>query len=385
MVELLRLSGVGKSHTTPYHPMGNGQTERFNRTLGDMIRSLPPRSKVKWPQMLNTLTFAYNCTRHETTGFPPFLLMFGRTPRLPVDVLFENVMLHSETVNVHKYVQSLEKDLREAMVIAQEHTKRQQAKQAEYYDRRGKGHSLELGDRVLLANKGERGKKKLADRWEKVVYVVVGKRSDLNTYQIRNPRTGRTKTVHRNLLMPVNFLPVPAWNDGSDGDDDVVDSTVCVSCDGDDQTQSDDRTSRWVFDLNAGTDVTKIESVKSSNADQSDAFDDTAVECDTELDSVPECKTNMDNIPASTLSVCSLVSDDFSVSAVLSDKCASEVDKCTSTVAETVSTSSVQDQQNVRVPGLQEGYMSRFGRLIKPVNRLIQTMSTQRVHAIHDI
>lgn len=120
MVELLRLSGVRKSHITP----------RFNCTLGDMIRSLPPRSKVKWPQMFNTLTFAYNCTKHETTGYPPFFLMFGRTPRLSVDVLFESVILSNESVEVHKYVQLLKKDLREAMSVAQEHSKRQQTKQA---------------------------------------------------------------------------------------------------------------------------------------------------------------------------------------------------------------------------------------------------------------
>lgn len=42
--ELLQLSGVNKSHTTTYHPMGNGGTERFNRTLGSMLRALPLRS-----------------------------------------------------------------------------------------------------------------------------------------------------------------------------------------------------------------------------------------------------------------------------------------------------------------------------------------------------
>uniref|UniRef100_A0A3B3RCA1 Gypsy retrotransposon integrase-like protein 1 n=1 Tax=Paramormyrops kingsleyae TaxID=1676925 RepID=A0A3B3RCA1_9TELE len=82
MTELLQLTGVGKSRTTAYHPMGNGGTERFNRTLGNMLRTLPLRAKQEWPQQIQTLTFAYNATVHETTGFAPFYLMFGRVPRL---------------------------------------------------------------------------------------------------------------------------------------------------------------------------------------------------------------------------------------------------------------------------------------------------------------
>ena len=45
--ELLEMAGVRKSHTTPYHPMGNGVTERFNRTLGNMLRAMPPVAKAR--------------------------------------------------------------------------------------------------------------------------------------------------------------------------------------------------------------------------------------------------------------------------------------------------------------------------------------------------
>ncbi|KAJ8366666.1 hypothetical protein AAFF_G00345620 [Aldrovandia affinis] len=110
--ELLLIAGVKKSRTTAYHPMGNGAVERFNRTLGGMIRALPPRLKQKWPQMLQTLTFAYNCTAHESTGYAPFYLMYGRTPRLPVDVMFHNVERDCDIVDYDKYVLKLREDLR---------------------------------------------------------------------------------------------------------------------------------------------------------------------------------------------------------------------------------------------------------------------------------
>lgn len=68
---------------------------------------------------------------------------------------------------------------------------------------------MEIGDRVLLANKGERRKRKLADRWEDTVYLVTGLNADSHTFKIQNSSTGQEKTVHRNLIMPVNFLPLP--------------------------------------------------------------------------------------------------------------------------------------------------------------------------------
>uniref|UniRef100_A0A8C2FH10 Gypsy retrotransposon integrase-like protein 1 n=1 Tax=Cyprinus carpio TaxID=7962 RepID=A0A8C2FH10_CYPCA len=235
--ELLQIAGVQKSRTTAYHPMGNGQVERFNRTLGNMIRALPPRVKQDWPQMLQTLTFAYNCTAHESTGFAPFFLMYGRIPRLPVDLMFQSVDRDNIVTDYDQYVKKMKDDLREAMLLAQANNIASQQRQSEHYNKDVKGRDIEEGDYVLLANKGEHGRRKLADKWDSTVHVVVSVDTRCHTYSVRNTRTNQEKVVHRNLLLRANFLPVdvrkdcvePASEDsGSDfeTDDSMNDRTI---------------------------------------------------------------------------------------------------------------------------------------------------------------
>ena len=69
--------------------------------------------------------------------------------------------------------------------------------------------SQRIGDRVLPANKVECWKRTLADRWEDTVYLVTGLNADSHTFKIQNSSTWQEKTVHRNLIMPVNFIPLP--------------------------------------------------------------------------------------------------------------------------------------------------------------------------------
>ena len=249
--ELLKVAGVRKSRTTPYHPMGNSSVERFNRTLGNMIRALSPDAKHNWPRHLQTLTFMYNCTVHETTGYPPFYLMYSRVPRLPVDVLFKNILKDPEVSNYDSYVVSLTRDLQEAMVIAQGHVDKEQCRQAELYNRRVRGSSITAS---LVSNKRERGKRKTADRWESTVYTVVNVNASTHTYWMRNPVTGQERVVHRNLLMLVNFLPVDgeslsdhtfvsSFGDESRG---VVDKGGLSA---DDEGDAGTRTQEWVGSL----------------------------------------------------------------------------------------------------------------------------------------
>ncbi|XP_034556036.1 uncharacterized protein LOC117824609 [Notolabrus celidotus] len=79
--------------------------------------------------------------------------------------------------------------------------------QSDQYNKRTRGLPLSLGDQVLVANKGVRGKKKLSDKWNPLVYTVVDSKPALHIYRIRD-RDGRERVVHRNLLLQVNFLPL---------------------------------------------------------------------------------------------------------------------------------------------------------------------------------
>ena len=83
---LCQLAGVQKLRTSPYQPQANGQCERFNGTLLNMLGTLTPEQKKDWKSHVPALVHAYNCTRNAATGFSPYFLLFGREPRLPVDV-----------------------------------------------------------------------------------------------------------------------------------------------------------------------------------------------------------------------------------------------------------------------------------------------------------
>ncbi|KAL1260404.1 hypothetical protein QQF64_008231 [Cirrhinus molitorella] len=90
-----------------------------------MLRTLEEKEKDRWKEHLPKVVHAYNCTKHEATGFSPFFLLYGRHLRLPVDLLFGL-------------------------------SKQASARNKKYYDQHLRGVVLQPGDRVLVRNLSER-------------------------------------------------------------------------------------------------------------------------------------------------------------------------------------------------------------------------------------
>ena len=208
--ELCELTGIIKTRTTPYHPSGNGQCERLNQTLLNMLGTLENHQKADWKSFIPTITHAYNATRHESTHFSPFYLMFGRHPRLPIDLVLGVESEERQTGDIHEYTRELREKLENAYRIASEGAGKSSEKQKEHYDRKVRGATVQVGDRVLVRNLSLRGKQKLANKWEDEIHLVL--EQPTNGFPVfvvkREDGIGRRRTLHRNMLLPVNYLPI---------------------------------------------------------------------------------------------------------------------------------------------------------------------------------
>ena len=75
--QTLQAFGITKSHTTAYHPQGDGMVEHLNRSILQMLRTYVTK-ECDWERYLPLIMYAYRTTPHSSTQLSPFKLMFGR-------------------------------------------------------------------------------------------------------------------------------------------------------------------------------------------------------------------------------------------------------------------------------------------------------------------
>lgn len=225
--ELCSLYGIQKSRTTAYHPAGNGQCERMNKTLCALIRSLDRKDRRRWPELVRHLLYIYNSTPHRVTGVSPYLLMFGRFPSIPLDQVLGEHPVPWQTDFVQLQGDLLHKVQRvvtdRLQTAARKEEERREAKS------RGTPEVIQVGDRVLLRREAFTGRHKLVDKFDEVSYIVDRSNETVGTFRIRPAMGGTPKWVNRQRLildprriedLEVPPFPFPSvWSDSDEASD----------------------------------------------------------------------------------------------------------------------------------------------------------------------
>lgn len=73
---------VQLAKSTAFHPQTDGQTERINAVLEQILRATTSYRQDDWVEWLGTAEFAVNSARSASTGASPFEINYGYQPRI---------------------------------------------------------------------------------------------------------------------------------------------------------------------------------------------------------------------------------------------------------------------------------------------------------------
>ena len=224
---------IKKTRTAPYHPSGNGQCERFNRTMHNLLRSLDEEKKKRWAEYLPELVYAYNATPHASTGYTPYFLFTGRHPTLPIDTILNTP--RSEEESLDEWVLVHQRRLEDAIKRANRKLS-QKAEQRKFrHDEKTTVDELEPGSKVLMRRRVQ-GRNKIQDVWENTPYKVVERIGNSNAYRIQMiDGSGKVKTANRVDLL--NCTSAGSHEDCDSSAENLDDHQGSASSDEDSETE----------------------------------------------------------------------------------------------------------------------------------------------------
>jgi hypothetical protein len=220
---LFSLLGTHLNISTAYHPQTDGQTERMNRQLEQVLRHFVNFHHDNWDKLLPLAEFALNSHTSSTTGYSPFYLDTGMVPSTPLSLLAqvdpEQVVPPSTTVLVDEW--------REALKTAQVAMRLAQDRYAAYADLRRTDVSFHVGDRVYLSTENlpmpAHMSRKFKQRWMgpfKVTRVISPVAYELGLPQAmkihRVFHVSLLKKENRDELQPRPVTPEPILVDGEE-------------------------------------------------------------------------------------------------------------------------------------------------------------------------
>ena len=160
--EVSKLLGLKRALSSSRHPQSDGQTERANRTLEDMLRHFVSPTQDDWDLRLPCCEFAINNAWNQATDSTPFFLNYGEHPRTPTNV---DVVCRSRLPAVDTFVGRI----KDSINRARDSLKNAQARMCKNQDAKRRAEAFQVGEFAFLSTKGIRlssvGAKKLMSQY----------------------------------------------------------------------------------------------------------------------------------------------------------------------------------------------------------------------------
>jgi hypothetical protein len=144
----IKLTGIKMKMSTSYHPQTDGGSERTNKTVNQAIRYLVDANQKGWSSQLPRVRFAIMNTVNASTGYSPFQLKTGRSPRLipPLAPLGDDAS--PAEVDTHTLIAEIDRNVKDA----QDNLTAAKIRQAYHANKhRGPEDIYQVGDLVMLS------------------------------------------------------------------------------------------------------------------------------------------------------------------------------------------------------------------------------------------
>ena len=233
--QLARDLGMKLSMSTAHRPQSDGQVERANKTIEEMLRAYVNTSHNDWDQWLDCAEFAINKARAAATGVCPFQLVFQHTPLSPPERMLANSLNPINPSDQYGKQHLLSRRIGRKVGedwwcrLRNARTALHQAKDRmkQNADKNRVDRSLEVGDYALLSSKHLRLKKPSVAKKFCPVFVGpfrVTERIGRSAYRLQlPPRCTMHNVIHISKLWKYSRDPgdeldlkPPMWLDGDE-------------------------------------------------------------------------------------------------------------------------------------------------------------------------
>ncbi|KAK8934588.1 hypothetical protein KSP39_PZI014470 [Platanthera zijinensis] len=152
--------GTRLTFSTAFHPQTDGQTERTNRTLKDLLRLCILDRGEPWEKMLPLVEFSYNNSYQSSIKMAPYEALYGRKCRTPLSWVQDE----DPKVLGSDFVEDTEAQVR----LIRDRMLEAQSRQAKYYDARHRQVEFRVGDQVFLKIRPMHGVSRVRGRRKKL-------------------------------------------------------------------------------------------------------------------------------------------------------------------------------------------------------------------------